>query len=178
MLQQDHVILVNEKDEPTGTMEKLQAHQEGRLHRAFSIFIFDFQNRLLLQKRAHEKYHSANLWSNTCCSHPAPHETLASAMQRKLPQEMGFTCDLKKVFEFTYKAALENGLTEHELDHVYIGRWDGQPRPNSSEVSSWKWETLDNIRQLLKYHPASFTPWFKLLFERVAGIIELKEDAH
>ena len=121
----EEVVLVNEKDEAIGTMEKMAAHEKALLHRAFSVFVFNKNGDLLMQQRAHSKYHSGGLWTNTCCSHPRPGEHVADAANRRLQEEMGFTTSLNKAFDFTYKAAFDNGLTEHEFDHVFIGIYEG-----------------------------------------------------
>ncbi len=133
------VVLVDENDKPVGTEEKLKAHQDGKLHRAFSVFIFNSQKQLLLQRRALSKYHSAGLWTNTCCSHPRPEESVLASAHRRLQEEMGFDCELKEIFNFKYKADFDNGLVEHEFDHVIIGYHDQNPISNPNEVDSYKW---------------------------------------
>ncbi|MDP2385156.1 MAG: isopentenyl-diphosphate Delta-isomerase [Bacteroidota bacterium] len=163
----EQVILVNESDEEIGAMEKLQAHREAKLHRAISVFVFNNKGQFLLQKRAKEKYHSANLWSNTCCSHPRPGEQTHVAAKRRLTEEMGIECDLQYKFSFIYKAELESGLTEYELDHVFLGVYNGEPDINRDEVSDWKYENLESIEQDLLHSPESYTAWFKIVFERV-----------
>jgi len=140
------VILVNEQDEQVGVMEKMAAHQQALLHRAFSVFIFNKEGQMLLQKRAAGKYHSPGLWTNACCSHPAPGETTDAAAKRRLQEELGFTTDLKKAFHFTYKAAFDNGLTEYEFDHVYTGVYDGPIHPDPQEASEVLFLTMDEIR--------------------------------
>ena len=134
-MEKQQVVLVNEKDEPIGIMEKMEAHQKGLLHRAFSIFIFDSKGRMLLQQRAAQKYHGAHLWTNACCSHPFPDEELKEAAQRRLQEELGFTTDLHEIFSFIYKARVENNLIEHEFDHVFAGEYDSKIQPNPTEVS-------------------------------------------
>ena len=141
----EKVILVNERDEPIGEMEKMEAHEKGVLHRAFSVFIFNDNNELLLQKRASSKYHSGGLWSNSCCSHPRTGETIVEAGTRRLIEEMGFIVPLESVFSFIYKAELDNHLTEHELDHVLIGRYNEAPKFNADEVEDWKYIDLDAL---------------------------------
>lgn len=163
----EDVILVDEKDQQIGTMEKLEAHEKGVLHRAFSIFLFNKKGEMLLQKRAMEKYHTPGLWTNTCCSHPRTNETIDEALQRKLKQEMGITCEVQKAFQFLYKSELESGLIEHELDHVYYGYFDESPNPNPEEVSDWKYSSITDIREEFKNHPEQYTPWFKIIFERM-----------
>lgn len=166
------VILVNEKDEPVGTMEKMEAHQKGLLHRAFSVFITNSKGEMLLQQRALNKYHSGGLWTNTCCSHPLPGENVLSAAHRRLLEEMGFDCPIQEVYSFTYKAALDNGLTEHEFDHVLVGVYDGAVTPDPEEVLAYRFLTIDDIRQLLAEEPDTFTHWFHLAFPRIAEYME------
>lgn len=161
------VILVNETDEPTGSMEKMEAHQKGLLHRAFSIFIFNSRGEMLLQQRASEKYHNGELWTNACCSHPAPGEGIHKAANRRLNEEMGFTTPLQKAFEFTYKASFENGLTEHEFDHVFIGQYDGEININTAEVKDYCFKTFDELRSSLQTNPQKFTPWFKIALPKI-----------
>ena len=164
----EKVILVDTSDRPIGTMEKMEAHQMGgRLHRAFSVFVFNKNNELLLQRRAIDKYHSGGLWTNTCCSHPRPGEETLEAGKRRMEEELGFSCDLEEAFAFTYKAALDNETTEYEFDHVLIGRFDGELRLNHEEVYSIQWLALSEIRKLMDEHPDDFTVWFKIAFERV-----------
>ena len=158
----EYVILVDEKDNETGIMEKLEAHQEGKLHRAVSVFIFNSKNELLLQRRAAGKYHSANLWTNTCCSHPRIRERVHDAAVRRLYEEMGLKCVLEEAFSFVYKADLENGLTEHEYDHVFIGTTDDAPAPDAAEVAAWKYMSLDVIDSDIKNDPGKYTEWFKI----------------
>jgi isopentenyl-diphosphate delta-isomerase len=166
------VILVNEQDEPVGTMEKLEAHQKGLLHRAFSVFVVNKNGEMLLQQRAQDKYHSGGLWTNTCCSHPLPGEDDLAAAHRRLMEEMGFDCELKEIFSFTYRAAFDNGLTEHEFDHVFFGRYDGAVLPDAAEVQATQYLSLDAIRQLLLAEPETFTHWFHLAFPKIAAFIE------
>lgn len=159
----EKVVLVNRNDERVGTKEKLKAHQNGAsLHRAFSIFIFNSEGKLLLQKRAKSKYHSGGLWSNSCCSHPRPNESLEEATKRKLKEEMGFTCDLKEIFNFIYKEKVGE-LTEWEFDHVFVGVCDPDPNPNPKEVSEWKWVSLEELKRDLEKNPDLYTPWFKII---------------
>ncbi len=162
-----NVILVDSKDCPIGIMEKLAAHQKGKLHRAYSVFLFNSNNELLLQKRASDKYHSSCLWSNTCCSHPAPGEHLTTSAQNRLLQEMGITTSLQPLFSFTYKTEFDNGLIEHELDHVLIGKFNASPLPNPAEVSDWKYASLKEISNEIKENPKSYTFWFKEIYKRV-----------
>ncbi|HRH69838.1 MAG TPA: isopentenyl-diphosphate Delta-isomerase [Flavobacteriales bacterium] len=156
---QEHVVLVNEQDEVLGTMEKLEAHRTGALHRAFSVFLFDDEGRLLLQQRAASKYHSALLWTNTCCSHPRLDESLEMAAKRRLAEEMGMDADLEHRFSFIYNATFENGLQEHELDHVFFGRASGPPQPDPSEVNAWRFVGIDVLRTEMERSPAQFTAW-------------------
>ncbi len=157
----EHVILVNARDEPQGTAEKLEAHTAGRLHRAFSVFVLNDQDQLLLQRRAAGKYHSPGLWSNTCCSHPRPGESTAGAASRRLVEEMGFTCDLEHAGSFLYRAEVGGGLVEHELDHLFVGRWSGAPDPDPAEVDGWRWIDLPGLRREVAASPASFTYWLR-----------------
>ena len=161
------VILVDEKDNPVGYDEKLRAHSNGgKLHRAFSIFVFNSKGELLLQQRAKSKHTFRSLWTNPCCSHPRKGEQLEKAAHRKLQQEFGFDTDLHEEFSFIYKATdQESSLTEHEFDHVFTGRFDGIPKPNPEEIQDWKWITTGNLKRDLKTHPGNYTPWFKIAFE-------------
>ena len=168
----ENVILVNELDEPIGEMEKMEAHEKGLLHRAFSVFIFNDQNELLLQKRASIKYHSGGLWSNSCCSHPRTGETNVEAGMRRLTEEMGFTVPLDAVFSFIYKAELDNSLTEHELDHVLIGRFSDAPIINLDEVEDWKYINLDSLATDMTNNPDNYTEWFKIIFDRVRDVLD------
>ena len=166
------VILVDNNDVQTGTMEKMEAHKKGELHRAYSIFIFDSKKELLLQKRAFHKYHSGELWTNTCCSHPEPEENIIASAHKRLHEEMGFDCNFEHVFNIIYKAELNNELIEHELDHVFIGYYDGNPTINKEEVSEWKFMPKDEIQQSLKQNPELYTAWFKIIFPKVIEFIE------
>ncbi|MEO8569094.1 MAG: isopentenyl-diphosphate Delta-isomerase [Ginsengibacter sp.] len=161
------VILVNEKDEQTGTMEKMEAHLKGLLHRAFSIFIFNSKGEILLQQRASGKYHNGGLWTNTCCSHPVPGENVIAAAKRRLLEEMGFTTNISPLFNFTYKATFDNGLTEYEYDHVLTGIYDGIVKTNAAEVSDYCFKTIEDIEASLITHPQKYTEWFKLAFPRI-----------
>lgn len=161
------VILVNEADEAVGTMEKMQAHREGLLHRAFSIFIFNKAGDMLLQQRAAGKYHSPGLWTNACCSHPFPGESTSDAAERRLIEEMGFATPLKEIFTFTYRTAFDNGLTEHEVDHVFIGTYDGDIEPDIQEVGSYTFKSLPDIRDSMEAEPQSYTSWFKIAFPKL-----------
>jgi isopentenyl-diphosphate Delta-isomerase len=159
----EYVILVNEKDEALGNMEKMQAHEKGALHRAISVFIFNTKKQVLLQRRALQKYHSAGLWSNTCCSHPRPDEMTSAAAKRRLAEEMGMATSLVHKDEFIYKVELEKGLTEHEYDHVYVGFSETDPIINPDEVMDYKWIGLEELNKDLEQHPEQYTFWFKLL---------------
>ncbi len=158
----EYVILVDEHDNETGTMEKLQAHLEGKLHRAISVFIFNSKGELLLQQRAAGKYHSANLWTNTSCSHPRPGEQAHDAAVRRLYEEMGMRCQLKEIFGFVYKAHLENNLTEYEFDHVFTGVSDAIPVPDASEAAGWKYIGFEELERDIKLNPGLYTEWFKI----------------
>jgi isopentenyl-diphosphate Delta-isomerase len=163
----EFVILVDEHDNETGTMEKLEAHKKALLHRAISVFIFNSGGEWLLQRRALGKYHSNGLWTNTCCSHPFPGETNLEAANRRLMEEMGLKAPLRKLFHFTYKAELDNELTEHELDHVFLGVTDDEPVINPDEVKEWKYISWEQLHRELDSMPESFTFWFRLIAERV-----------
>jgi isopentenyl-diphosphate Delta-isomerase len=159
----DHVILVDTTDNELGTMEKMEAHQKGILHRAFSILLFDQSGKLLLQKRSKNKYHSSGLWTNTCCSHPLPGETLENATRRRLREEMGIDLQPAFSYSFIYKAQLDHNLTEHELDHVFIGTFGGTPLVNKKEVEDWKYVDLQWLKKDILRHPDAYTVWFKLI---------------
>lgn len=159
----ESVILVDENDIELGTMEKMEAHRRGLLHRAFSVLLFNSKGELLLQKRSSSKYHSAGLWTNTCCSHPLPGETMDHAIQRKLMQEMNINAKPVLAFTFIYRADLENGLIEHEYDHVFIGTSDSEPVINRDEVEDWKFTSLSELQKEIKTNPDQFTFWFKLI---------------
>lgn len=175
MIIQEQVILVNENDEPIGSMEKIEAHEKALLHRAFSVFILNDKNEVMLQQRAASKYHSPLLWTNTCCSHQRAGETNIAAGKRRLLEEMGFQVDLKELFSFIYKAPFDNGLTEHELDHVMVGYSNQDPNINREEVEAWKWMSLEAIKQDMKDHPESYTAWFKIIFEKFYHFIEAQK---
>ena len=166
-MKNDEVILVNEQDIQTGTMEKMEAHRKGVLHRAFSVFIFNSKGEMLLQQRALNKYHSGGLWTNACCSHPKPNEEVADAAARRLQEEMGFTVPLEKIFDFTYRAEFDNGLTEHEFDHVFAGEYDGLIELDKHEVMDYCYRSLDEVKKSLNEHPHKFTQWFYLAFPKI-----------
>lgn len=163
----DKLILVDELDNEIGVAGKMEAHEKGWLHRAVSVFIFSSKGEFLLQRRTLTKYHSPGLWSNTACSHPSPGETTLSAASRRLVEEMGLLCPLKFAFNFKYKVGFENGLTEHELDHVFIGICDASPNPNADEVMDWKWLRPEDLQNQISLHPEEFTEWFKICFEKI-----------
>jgi isopentenyl-diphosphate delta-isomerase len=161
----EQVILVDEQDRALGASEKLAAHAQGSLHRAFSIFVFNSEGQLLLQRRASGKYHSGGLWSNTCCGHPRPDESTAAAARRRLREEMNFECELSAAFEFIYRAELTNKLVEHEYDHVFVGEFDGAFTPETSEVEDWRWTTPAELRRDLCERPEEYTYWLKVALE-------------
>lgn len=164
---QESVVLVDEKNRAVGTMDKLQAHVEGRLHRAFSVFLIDDTGRLLLQQRAASKYHSAGLWTNACCSHPRLGESIAEAAARRLGEEMGIVTALREGFSFIYRAELTNGLIEHELDHVLFGVWNGPATPNPDEVSDWRYMSIESLDLDLQQYPERYTAWLRACWEQV-----------
>ena len=163
----EYVVLVDEQDNPIGKMEKQQAHIEGLLHRAFSIFIFNSENKLLLQKLASSKYHCGGLWTNSCCSHPRENENIQDAANRRLVEEMGMQCSLKPIFTFMYKAEFDNGLIEHEFDHVFFGESNQTPNINTEEVEAYRYISMDALQQEIKEFPEKFTPWFIIALDRV-----------
>jgi isopentenyl-diphosphate delta-isomerase len=171
-MKEEQVILVNENDEPIGLMDKMEAHEKAVLHRAFSVFILNDKNEVMLQQRAHHKYHSPLLWTNTCCSHQRAGETNIEAGKRRLFEEMGFEADLKELFHFIYKAPFDNGLTEHELDHVMIGYYNDKPIINVDEVESWKWMKIESIKGDMIQNPALYTVWFKIIFDQFYHYLE------
>ena len=173
---EEKVILVNQKDEPIGLMPKMEAHEKAILHRAFSVFIMNTKGETMLQQRASDKYHSPLLWTNTCCSHQRDGESNTQAGKRRLMEEMGFKVELKELFSFIYKAPFDNGLTEHELDHVMIGQYDDKPIINKEEVENWKWMKPSAIKQDISKRPEAYTAWFKIIFDKFYDYIS-KEDS-
>jgi isopentenyl-diphosphate delta-isomerase len=161
------IILVDKKDREIGTVSKLKAHKEGKLHRAFSIFIFNRKKELLLQKRSSKKYHSGGLWTNTCCSHPRSGELTESAVHRRLQEEMGFDCRLSEIFSFIYKVKLSDKLTEHEFDHVFIGTFNWKPVVNVKEVEDFKWVSFEFLKNDIRKNPMAYSYWFKKCYKRV-----------
>ena len=167
----EQVVLVNSQDKTLGVCEKMEAHQKGLLHRAFSVFLFNNNNEWLLQQRADTKYHSASLWSNTCCSHPKPNENNLDAAYRRLKEETGIITSLEYKFNFQYKCDFDNGLVEHELDHIFIGKVNKFPQPNPNEISQMKFIPFDLLDEDINQNPDNYTVWFKLLYKRVWSII-------
>ena len=163
----NRLILVDKNDVPLGTIEKMEAHEKAMLHRAFSIFIFNSKGEMLLQQRAANKYHSAGLWTNACCSHPYFEQDTLAAAEKRLREEMGFTTALTKAFEFVYKAAFDNGLTEHEYDHVFIGKYDGAIVPDTNEVKDFCYKSLNEIKSSMEAEPENYTVWFKIAFPKM-----------
>lgn len=176
----ERVILVNERDEEIGTEAKLAAHRSGVLHRAFSVFVTNGRGEMLLQRRAAGKYHSAGLWSNACCGHPRQGEGVGEAAARRLGEEMGFRCALRPAYSFVYRAELGEGLVEHELDHVFLGAFDGTPEPDAGEVSEWRWVAPDALRTEMARAPETFTPWFRMAVPELAerGVFAGAPGAH
>jgi len=161
----EKVILVDENDLPIGEMDKLEAHQKNCLHRAFSIILWNDKNQMLIHQRAEGKYHSAGLWTNTCCSHPRPEELTLAAAHRRLHEEMGIATELKHAFYFVYQTDLENNLAEHELDHVFLGKFDGIPNVNPEEAQDFRWVSLEDVRSEIQTNPNQFTYWFTYIIE-------------
>lgn len=169
---EEKVILVNEKDEQIGLMPKMEAHEKALLHRAFSVFILNSKNEIMLQQRAADKYHSPLLWTNTTCSHQREGENNIQAGNRRLMEEMGFQTELKELFSFIYKAPFDNGLTEHELDHVMIGYYNNEPNINPEEAENWKWMSIDAVKEDMKNHPEHYTVWFRIIFDEFYHYLE------
>lgn len=165
-MEEELVVLVNEKDQKIGLMPKMEAHEKAVLHRAFSVFVMNKQGQTMLQQRAAHKYHSPLLWTNTCCSHQRDGEDNIQAGKRRLEEEMGFSTELKELFSFIYKAPFDNGLTEHELDHVMIGYFENEPKINSDEVADWKWMYPKEIKEDISQNPDAYTAWFKIIFDK------------
>ena len=170
---EEQVILVDTNDQPLGLMPKMEAHEKGVLHRAFSVFVLNDKGELMLQQRALHKYHSPGLWTNTCCSHQRDGETNIAAGKRRLHEEMGFVTELREVTSFIYKAPFDNGLTEHELDHIMIGNFNNTPNINPEEVASWKWMAVEAVRDDIKSNPENYTVWFIIIFEQFYEQIKL-----
>lgn len=168
----EFVVLIDEKDNQLGLMEKQEAHVAGLLHRAFSVFVFNAKNELLLQQRADEKYHSPGLWTNSCCSHPRENETYEHAARRRLQEELGFDCEIEEKFHFIYKAQLGEQLFEHELDRVFVGFYEGEMKINPEEVKAVKWIAMDELIEDLKVHPENYTAWFKIIFDKYIEKLE------
>ena len=186
----EKVILVDKKDKAIGVEEKIKAHQERKLHRAFSVFLFNKKGETLIQKRAKSKYHLGGLWANTCCSHPRPKENPKQAAKRKLKEEMGIECNLREAFSFVYKTKLTNlgkegklsssslaavRVGEHEFDHVFFGRFNGKPKPNKKEVADWQWVKLADLETDIKKTPQKYTPWLKIIFKKIKKEISKKK---
>lgn len=162
---EEKVVLVNEKDEVLGLMEKMQAHENGLLHRAFSVFLFNENGDMLLQRRASKKYHSPLQWTNACCSHPRANETYKQAAERRIKEELGITCDISEKFHFIYKADVGQELWEHELDHVFVGKYEGDFQLNPDEVQEVRYISMQDLEAEIKLHPEHFTEWFKIILE-------------
>ena len=171
----EQVIIVDEGDRETGTMEKIEAHRQGRLHRAFSVFVFNAQGDLLLQKRAETKYHCGGLWTNTCDGHPRPGEDTVEAARRRLREELGFECELKETFTFRYHAGLDHDLIEHEVDHVLIGHFDGHPNPDPAEASDWKWIGMKALAKDMQERPEQYAPWSRIAVDQLTAHVRGSE---
>lgn len=161
----EEVILVDEKDVEIGSMEKMKAHEESKLHRAFSVFLFNERGEMLIHQRALEKYHSGGLWTNACCSHPRPGENTKSAAERRLYEELRIQCQINEVYSFIYKAKLDKGLTEHEFDHVFFGRFNDELNPNPKEVMDWKYISIQDLNHEINHSPEQYTEWFKIALQ-------------
>lgn len=172
---EEQVILVDENDNKIGLMPKMEAHEKALLHRAFSVFVFNNKNELMLQQRAKHKYHSPKLWTNTCCSHQRDGETNLQAGKRRLQEEMGFVTDLEETTSFIYKAPFDNGLTEHEYDHVMVGYYNNEPLININEVADWKWMALEEVKTDMVENPQIYTAWFKIIFEKFYEFINVNK---
>ena len=172
------VILVNELDEVVGSMEKMEAHEKALLHRAFSVFLFDHKGNMLLQQRATSKYHSPSLWTNACCSHPMPGEGTKQAALRRLKEELGFTAAIRKAFHFTYKAEFDNGLTEHEFDHVFVGEYEGEMELNKEEVSAVCYKSMAEIKLEIESNSHLYTEWFKIAFPLLEEWLQHQNEKH
>jgi isopentenyl-diphosphate delta-isomerase len=166
-MERNKVVLVDEKDQVLGEMDKMEAHEKGILHRAFSIFIFNSKGQMLIHQRANEKYHGGGLWTNACCSHPQWDEDIKESAEQRLQFEMGLQCDLKKVFAFVYHTPVENDLIEHEYDHVLVGYTNQQPIPNPIEVQAYRWIDKLELLQKIKYQPDDFTYWFRMALPQI-----------
>jgi len=177
IVDEEHVIVVDQFDTAVGTMPKLEAHEKAVLHRAFSVFIMNDKGETMLQQRAPQKYHSPLLWTNTCCSHQRIGESNIEAGKRRLKEEMGFETELTELFSFIYKAPFDNGLTEHELDHVMIGYYNGDPQINTNEVSDWKWMKPEDAREAMRLYPEQYTVWARIIFEKFySHLVQTKKD--
>jgi len=165
-MEEENVILVNRLDEQIGIMPKMEAHVKALLHRAFSVFIMNSKGETMIQQRAAHKYHSPLLWANTCCSHQRVGETNIEAGKRRLKEEMGIETELRELFSFIYEAPFDNGLTEHELDHVMIGYYNGEPIPDPDEVAAWKWMKPEDIKRDIAINPNNYSAWFKIIFDK------------
>lgn len=178
LMTEEYVVLVDENDNKIGIMPKMLAHEKAVLHRAFSVFIFNSKGELMLQQRALSKYHSPGLWTNTCCSHQREFESNIEAGKRRLMEEMGFVTELKETTSFMYKAPFDNGLTEHELDHIMIGYYEDAPKINKEEVEDWKWKDLEEVKVDIALHPEQYTEWFKIIFEKFYEHINVNHEGN
>lgn len=172
---QEKVVLVDSSDRELGEMEKMEAHVKGVLHRAFSVFVFNEDGEMMLQRRALSKYHSPGLWTNTCCSHPRKGEAVSDAAHRRLVEEMGFDTDIRKVFDFRYKSEVGQGLTEHEFDHVFLGTYNGEPVINPAEVEEWKFMKMEELKKDMEKNPENYTVWFKIAFKELKNFVNNKK---
>jgi len=161
----EEVVLINPEDEVLGSMEKMQAHENGLLHRAFSVFLFNEKGEMLLQKRAATKYHSPNQWTNAVCSHPRINETYEAGAKRRLAEELGIIVDIEEKFHFIYKAKVGENLWEHELDHVFTGLYSGKFNLNPEEVSEVRFILMEDLEAEMLSYPEYFTEWFKIILK-------------
>lgn len=175
-MSKEQVVLVDEHDNKIGLMPKIEAHEKALLHRAFSVFVFNEDNELMVQQRALHKYHSPGLWTNTCCSHQRDGESNIEAGKRRLMEEMGFSTELQESISFIYKAPFDNGLTEHEYDHILLGYYNEEPNINPDEVAAWKWMTLEELQKDIAKQPDLYTAWFKIIFEKFYEHINLQNS--
>lgn len=164
------VTLIDQYDHPIGAMAKMEAHEKGLLHRAFSVIIYNAEGEMLLQRRAHGKYHSGGLWTNACCGHPAPQEEVALSAVKRLREEMGIGAEIRPLMTLVYHACLDNGLQEHEYDHIFVGLSDEVPDPDPEEVREYKYMSMPQIQEDIQRHEEAYTEWFKLIIGKLTAV--------